>query len=85
MDRWPGMTFSRQWLRCDKRGWACRPIGGATYTIVRDDRNPTLRFQVTARCTAGEATAILDPTGRVTYTAAGGAAAKRSQLGAEMH
>ena len=58
-----GLTFSRQWQRCDATGAACADIAGATgttYTVATADRGHRLRGMVTA------STIILLPNAAVT-------------------
>src|SRR4051794_33497573 len=49
----PGMTISRQWLRCNSGGSACQGIAGATgtsYTLSAADVGARIRVRETARC-----------------------------------
>jgi hypothetical protein len=60
---WSGTTpisYAYQWLRCNSTGGSCSSIAGATtsaYTSVTADVGSTLRAQVTASNSAGQATA----------------------------
>jgi hypothetical protein len=64
---WTGqapLTFSYQWRRCDRTGASCSDIGGATsktYTLTSADEGITLRTRVTARNSAGTASATSAP------------------------
>ncbi len=65
---WTGtqpITFSYQWLRCDRNGGACAAIGGATaqtYRLTSADVGNTIRVRVTARNRDGERSATSVPT-----------------------
>jgi uncharacterized protein YukE len=62
------ITYSYQWLRCNKDAINCKAINGAhetTYTIVKADAGHTLRFQVSAKNAQGNATAQSNATGEV--------------------
>jgi hypothetical protein len=62
------ITYSYQWLRCNDNAINCKPINGAhetNYTVVKADKNHTLRFQVTAKNADGSATAESNATGTV--------------------
>jgi thermitase len=69
---WSGttpLTYAYQWLRCDSSGANCVPIGGATaasYMVASADTGSTLRSQVTASNSAGQATAQSAQTALVT-------------------
>lgn len=69
---WTGqapITFSYHWRRCDRTGANCSDITGATaktYTLTSADEGTTLRVRVTARTSAGTASATSVPTGVVT-------------------
>jgi hypothetical protein len=60
---WTGtqpITFTYQWLRCNRHGGSCDPIGGATrdqYRLTRNDVGRTIRVRVRAKNTDGETTA----------------------------
>lgn len=59
------ITFSYQWLRCDKDGNGCVPLSGrdqSTYTVVSADVGRTLRLKVVARNPVGNADAYSDAT-----------------------
>jgi hypothetical protein len=64
---WTGtqpITFSHQWLRCDRNGGACAAIGGATaqtYRLTTADVGNTIRVRVTARNEAGSSDATSAP------------------------
>jgi len=63
------VTFSYSWQRCDSKGNACAPIVGATapgYTVTSSDVGHTIRAQVTAKSSAGAATASTKQSGVVT-------------------
>ena len=64
---WTGqpLTFTYQWQRCNSSGGSCANIGGArskTYTLTTVDQGNTLRVWVTARNSAGTASATSAPT-----------------------
>jgi len=62
------ITYSYQWLRCDKEGNACAPLAGKTssrYTIVQADQGRTLRLRVIARNNRGTADAFSSSTAEV--------------------
>jgi hypothetical protein len=60
---WSGsapITYSYQWLRCNSSGGGCASIGGATgtqYRLTSSDVGRKVRVSVTARNSAGSATA----------------------------
>jgi hypothetical protein len=68
---WTGqqpITFSFRWRRCDRNGGSCSDISGATartYVLTAADEGTTLRVRVTARNSAGTASATSAPTGVV--------------------
>jgi len=68
---WSGsnpMTFSYSWRRCDTSGGSCSTISGATsqtYVIGGADVGHTLRVNVTARNSAGSASALSAQTATV--------------------
>ena len=62
------ITYSYQWLRCDKAGNACGPISGRTtsqYTLVQADQGRTVRLKVVARNSRGNADAFSSATTEV--------------------
>lgn len=65
----PAPTYTYAWLQCDTAGANCTPISGATanvYSVASADGNHTLRVVVTARNSAGSATATSDNTPTIT-------------------
>src|SRR4029078_546569 len=59
------ITYSYQWLRCDKEGNACNPIAGKTsakYTLVDADQGRTVRLRVVPRNSRGNADAFSSAT-----------------------
>lgn len=70
---WSGtapITFSYQWQRCDTHGSSCsavNPVSSSTWTLGSSDVNHTMRVVVTAKNSAGSASATSDATGVVTY------------------
>jgi WD40-like Beta Propeller Repeat/RTX calcium-binding nonapeptide repeat (4 copies) len=54
-----GITYTRQWQRCDANGNNCVAIGatGTTYTLTSTDLGSALRVVVTATSSAGSANA----------------------------
>jgi hypothetical protein len=75
---WSGtapLSFSHQWRRCNASGGSCSDIGGAnsrTYAVGSIDVGNTLRVRVTARNSAGSASATSAPTAVVTTGAPAG-------------
>jgi hypothetical protein len=65
---WDGkepITYSYQWLRCDKDALNCQKITNATgtdYEIVKADAGHTLRFEVTAKNADGSTKALSNGT-----------------------
>ena len=56
----PTITYSYQWESCNTSGESCASISGATassYTIVHEEVGHTIRVKVTAKNSAGEASA----------------------------
>ncbi len=63
-DGTPPLTYAYQWQRCDTSGANCVDISGAnsqTYMLVQADVGNTVRAQVAAANTAGQATAASNP------------------------
>jgi hypothetical protein len=75
---WSGdepITYSYQWQSCDVNGNSCTNIGGetaASYTIPKAEAGKTLRVQVTATNSRGNAKAISTETSSITDTTGGG-------------
>lgn len=75
---WSGtqpLSFSVQWLRCNRTGGGCSSIAGATsrtYTLRQDDVGTTLRIRVTARNSIGTTSATSVPTAVVASGAPSG-------------
>jgi hypothetical protein len=65
---WDGkepITYSYQWLRCNKDALNCQKVTNATgteYEVVKADVGHTLRFQVTAKNADGSTTALSNGT-----------------------
>lgn len=58
------ISFTFQWLRCNRSGAGCGAIGGATrqtYTLLAADVGQTMRVRVTATNAAGSATVLSQP------------------------
>ena len=69
------ITYSYQWLECDKNGNACKNIGnaqGRTYKITQGTVGSTIRIKVTAKNTRGKASANSVQTAVVTDAGGGG-------------
>jgi hypothetical protein len=77
---WTGqspISFTYQWRRCDQSGRNCSDISGATgktYVLTSADQGARLRVRVTARNSAGAASATSAPTGVVAKAEAPGGA-----------
>jgi len=77
---WTGqapLTYSFQWRRCDRTGANCSDISGATsktYTLTSADEGTALRVRVSARNSAGTASATSAPTAVVSKAEAPGGA-----------
>jgi hypothetical protein len=72
---WSGnpTSYDTVWLRCDADGHNCNPIGGSsanTYPLGGADVGHRLRFEVTARNSAGAESATSEPTAAVRASAA---------------
>lgn len=70
-----GNTYSFQWQRCDTQGVSCESINGATagsYALRQPDFGSTIRVVVTAKNSAGSASAYSDVTSVVAAAPAGG-------------
>ena len=64
----PTITYAYQWESCNTAGESCTNISGATsstYTVAHEQVGHTLRVKVTAKNTAGEASASSAQTGTV--------------------
>jgi hypothetical protein len=76
---WSGsqpITFSYRWLRCNSQGGDCVAIGGATrstYRLITADAGHKVRFNVTARNSAGSTTVISGESAIVTEPLPSGA------------
>ena len=69
------ITYSYQWLECDKNGNACKNLGNgraATYKITQGTVGSTIRIKVTAKNTRGKASANSVQTAVVTDAGGGG-------------
>ncbi len=77
---WTGqqpITFAYHWRRCGQTGGSCSDISGATgktYVLTAADQGARLRVRVTARNSAGTASATSAPTGVVAKAEAPGGA-----------
>jgi alpha-tubulin suppressor-like RCC1 family protein len=68
----PTITYAYQWESCNTAGESCTNISGATsstYTVAHEQVGHTLRVKVTAKNTAGEASASSAQTGTVAVSA----------------
>src|ERR1700691_6041767 len=68
----PTITYSYQWESCNTSGESCSNISGATassYTIAHEQVGHTIRVKVTAKNSAGEATATSAATATVAAAA----------------
>jgi hypothetical protein len=66
-------SFAYQWQRCGGDGSGCADISGAnkqTYTVASTDSDHTVRVQVTASNTDGQATASSAPTAQISSRSA---------------
>jgi hypothetical protein len=76
---WTGtqpISYSYRWLRCNTQGGACASIGGATrstYRLTSADIGHKIRFNVTARNSAGSTTVISGESAIVTEPLPSGA------------
>lgn len=69
------ITFSYQWLRCDKQGNACNAISGATdadYKLVNADADRTVRSKVIGHNSKGKSPAYSEHSAVVLGTGSGG-------------
>jgi len=69
------ITFSYQWLRCDKQGNACKGISGAThadYKLVNADADNTVRSKVIGKNSKGNSPAYSEQSAVVLGTGSGG-------------
>ena len=68
------ITYSYQWLRCDKQGNACQSISGATqadYKLVNADADRTVRSKVFGKNSKGKSPAYSDQSAVVLGTSGG--------------
>ena len=69
------ITFSYQWVECDKSGNSCKSIGQATresYKLTQAEVGSTVRVKVTAKNTRGKASASSVQTAVVADASGGG-------------
>ena len=68
----PTITYSYQWESCNSKGESCSSISGATaasYTVAHEEVGDTIRVKVTAKNSAGEASASSAQTAAVVASA----------------
>ena len=69
--KWNGtepITYSYQWMRCNKDAQNCSKVTnatGTTYTVVKNDVGHTIRFRVTAKNKDGSTTAMSNATSEI--------------------
>ena len=69
------ITYSYQWLNCDKNGNACSGISAATkssYKLTQSQLGDTIRVKVTGRNSRGKSSAISEQTAVVQDASGGG-------------